>query len=454
MSEPIAQVNPKDKVECPICGTIGNWVNVDEYRLKPGGMEICTKCGFVTYPEIVAKNEELKQFYRKEYRPGPTVQNLFTGNRKLHYHAEFLGDLLEQWKKEGRKAKVFEVGAAFGMFLNWFKRSVPKSEVSGSELTLAFRRVAYHQYGVELAEEFDTSKQYDLIASYKVAEHIAYIDKELRNYALALKPTGFLYISVPTWFHSMTNFGVDGFSLDYYYDKNHINVWTRKLFETLLAKSGLEIVKENHVYYDATYLCKRNDEMMKKEPQYEAMEEIIDRMSRIHKASFLYDESKFEEAIAVFPNYPEAHIAKYEKNRQSLHALGFDGIEKAHLMPAQAACPDSHKIAFHCADLAMRYESLDKALVYLDIAQQRKPGDPASLISIANCYRQMANKQTDPNLALELINESHGLAKTLHQVSLQHSHESITWMFQDEAKMPMPSEFKKAEPKKEIPDAP
>lgn len=436
----------KQEVSCPICATKGNWLNVDEYRLKASGMEICQTCGFVTYPEIVAKNEELKQFYRKEYRPGPSVQNLFTGNRKLHYHAAFLGETMDLWKKEGRKPEVFEIGAAFGLFLHWFHNNVPKSKVSGSELTLSMRRVAYHQYGINLVEEFDTSKEYDLISSYKVAEHIPFIDQELRKYALALKPTGFLYISVPTWFHSMTNFGLDGFSLEYYYDKNHVNVWTRKLFETLLAKAGLEIVKENHVYYDATYLCKRNDELMSKAPEYEKVEEIIDKMDRIHRASLAYDGSEFAKAMELFPAYPEAHIANYEKNRNALHAIGFDGIERDILLPAVKACPDNHKISYFCADLAMRYDQFDKALNYLEVAQKQKPGDPASIVALGNCYRAMANKQSDVNQALGLISESREMAKTLHRLSLQHSFEAISQIFADEAKLPMPGEIEPVTP--------
>lgn len=440
MSEPIAKTNPKNEVSCLICGSVGQWINVDEYRMKPAGMEICKTCGFVTYPEIVAKNEELKQYYRKEYRPGPTVQALFTGNRKLHYHAEFLAETIELWNKEGRKPEVFEVGAAFGLFLHWFRLQVPKANVSGSELTLPFRRVAYHQYKIWLGEEFDSSKKYDLIASYKVAEHIPFMDVELRRYAEALKPSGFLYISVPTWFHQMTNFGVDGFSLDYYYDKNHINVWTRKLFETLLAKCGLEIIKSDHVFYDSTYLCKRNDELMKKAPEYESVEEIIDKMGRIYKASFLYDETKFEEAIEMFPNYPEAHIAYYEKNRAKFHPLGFAGIEKQVILPAIAACPDTHKISYFAADIAMRYDDFDKALEYLDLAARQKPGDPASLVAVASCYRILAQRQTDPKQVVELYESARNIAKTLQRVSIQHSLEALTWIFADEAKIPIPGE--------------
>lgn len=436
---------PQDKVvkypvACPLCGS-SEWVNVDEYRLKAEGMCLCLKCGFITYPEIVLKSEELKEFYRKEYRPGPTVQNLFTGQRKLHYHAHFLKDLFDQWKKEKRNLpEVFEVGAAFGLFLNWVREQIPKAKLSGSELTLSMRRVAYWHHDVNLTEDFDDSKKYDLIASYKCLEHIPFPEKELRRYALALKDEGFLYVSVPTWFHSMTNFGLDGFSPDVYYDKNHVNVWTRKLFETLLKKCGLEVVKADYVYYDSTYLCRRNDELMKEEPQYEASAEVIDLLSRVKKAWLNFDMGLFDEALACFPAYPDAQIATYEKNRQAWDKKGWEEIEKGVINRAREVLPNSQKIVFFCADLCMRYGRWEQALDLLGISQKMRPGDAHTIIAAGQCYRNLAQATTDPKKRIQWLSQSIELMKHLQQISLQHQHEGFTWMFTDQSNIPMPGE--------------
>ena len=426
-------------ISCLICGE-SKWANVDEYRLKPDGMCMCEKCGFVTYPAIIAKSEELKEYYRKEYRPGPSVANVFTGQRKLHYHANFLNDLLLEWKKKHIKPVVFEVGAAFGMFLKWISDNVKDAKVYGSELTLSFRRVAFHEYNIPLAEEFDDTKKYDLIASYKVAEHMAHADKEIRRYAEALKSDGHVYISVPIWFESMSNFGADGFTLDYYYDKNHVNVWTRKNFETLLKKCGLEIVKEDHVYYDSTYLCKRNDEMMKVEPVYDEPTRILDCLSRIKKSSIAFDSGKFSEAVSIFATYPDAHIGSYEHARKQWHEKGFEAIEKEVMAPALAACPNSQKITYFCADLCMRYEQLDKALEYLNKCIVQKPGCASSLNALAHCYRGMAQKTKDKAQKEQLLIQARDIGRHVNQISLQHSTESISWIFADEAKIPMPGE--------------
>jgi SAM-dependent methyltransferase len=253
-------------MRCPVCET-NKWTNVDHLRIAAKGMHICDNCGFVSYPKAYKTEDEIKAHYETNYRQCPSVQNAFTGQKKLHIHSAFLTPLLKEWKDKGFKDPVIgEVGAAYGMFLNWIRGHFPEADISGTEYTRSYRRNAWWEYGIKLDVDFDLTKKYDLITSFKVAEHQLDIDLRLREYAQALKPEGFLYISVPLWFHRMTNFGAEGFDLEYYYDKNHINVWTRDHFEYLLSKAGLEIIRTDEWLYDSTYLCKRNDAVIGTKP--------------------------------------------------------------------------------------------------------------------------------------------------------------------------------------------
>ncbi len=430
-------------VDCPICGK-HEWVSVDEYRHKAEGMKLCTHCGFCTYPDIVANQDKLKEHYRSEYRQNqaPSSAHVFTGQRKLHYHAHFLNDLFVEWKKRNLTAPaVFEIGAAFGMFLNMVKGTFKNAKVAGSELTRSFRRVAYHEHGIEPGEDFDDSRKYDLIATYKVLEHQPNPDKELRRYALALKDDGHLYISVPTWFHTMSNFGTSGFTLDYYYDKNHINVWTRKLFETLLKKSGLEVVKANYVFYDSTYLCKRNDALMELPLELEAPTEIVAKLGKIKKAFELADNQDFDAALREFPCYPDAIVASYEHKRKQYHALGWDGIVREAITPALALMPDNQRILAWAADLHIRYEKYQEALELLNRLLLAKPGDPEGMNAIGTCLRELAHRQQDPKEKIRLLFEARNIYRELQKQSLQHVHECITWIFAIDAQIPMPSEL-------------
>lgn len=432
---------------CSICDSVGKWRNVDEFRYKKSGMNVCLTCGFVTYPEIQQKSNDLTEYYREEYREAPSVNNIFSGERKLHYHSIFLQGVFKKWKDQKKdNPQVLEIGSAFGMFLQWFKSAVPGAVLHGTELTLTFRRVAYQMYGILLSEWPDFSKKYDLICSYKVAEHIPNIDVELLKYKEALVPDGMLYISVPTWFGTMNNFGLSGFSLEYYYHKNHINVWSKNLFETLLKKVGLRVVVHNDTYYDDTYLCVRDDSLMKEKPVYDDIELRLSQLDRINQAARHFDVGEFKEAIKVWPDFPDAHVNCYEQTRgqkakeglgkteQLSHAIGM------HLDPALKACPKSSFLRNFVADLYMRYEQYPEALKALEASLELKPNDPQALVALHHCYRQMwakAGTEADKN---KFLKEAIEVLKYLKQTSMQMSFDAMTWLMQDYSQIELPVE--------------
>jgi 2-polyprenyl-3-methyl-5-hydroxy-6-metoxy-1,4-benzoquinol methylase len=434
------------KVRCPICTEVGQWKSVDQYRYKPSGMSLCTSCGFVSYPETLSKTARLKDFYREEYRDAPSVNNLYTGERKLHYHGEFLHTLFEQWEKDGiKEPAVCEIGAAFGMWLDWMKKAIPGAKLFGTELTTSMVRNAFHLYGLRLTDDIDESVQYDLIASYKVAEHQPNIDHELKKYAKLLKPGGRLYISVPTWFGRMSNFGVEGFSLEYYYHKNHINAWTQKLFEGLLARCGFEVVQENHTFYDDTYLCVVNEEkkslpMVKEDPA--AIEKSL---AAIHEAAKAFDCGEYERAVAAWPNFPEAHALNYEMNRQKLHSQGFEWILENIGARALTACPKSVRALLLNADICMRYNQWEKALEFLNQTLDWKPNDGTTLMNVAHCFRQIAQLTPGPE-RIRMVKEARNVMKVVSSVSQQTKPEALSWMMQDNARIPTPWE-QAAQPK-------
>lgn len=425
--------------QCPICDH-SDWKNVDEFRLRPVGMAMCTHCGFVTYPDICLKEQDLTKYYQHDYRTAPAVDNLYAGERKLHYHGAFLEDLFRQWKTEKFEApRILEIGAAFGMVLSWIRTIFPKAELYGTELTLSFRRNAYWLFSLFLSEKPDYSKKYDLIISYKVAEHIPQIDKELRKSVEALSDKGVLYISVPTWFNEMVNFGKSGFDLEYYYDTNHVNVWSKNLFEQLLKKVGLEIVKENHATYGNTYLCKRNDALMSEPRTYDNPEETLQNLKKVIDAGKAAMEGRFEEAIAIWPNFPEAHVNFYETRRSKVHQGGFLEIMKNFVEPATKACPNSAQITNFAADLCMRYEQFEPALEYLKKTLDIKANDPSALIAMGHCFRHMAAKCGTED-QLKLIHEARQVMQYIEKTSQQCKPDAITWLMQDNARVPMPNE--------------
>lgn len=435
-------------MRCIICDSTDKWENVDAYRYKKEGMAICNGCGFISYPDKT--KEKLIVHYRgKGYRPPPTAINLYQGQRKIHYHQEFLMEpVLKKWKDSGKKDPcVFEVGAAMGMVLAWLKniRSpeglfFPEIDVNGSELTLSYRRNAYHEYGIALQEDFDDSKKYDLIMSYKVAEHMLDVDKELIRYKKALKEDGFLYISVPTWFNRLHNFGSNGFAIEYYYAPEHVNVWSRMHFEWLLeSKCGFKIVKRNYSYYDDTYLCiaASENEPVRSIESLPKPSLVKEWLGRIKKADELMQKKYFLEALEQWPNFPITRTAVYEYKKKEHHDKGgLKYIMKEVIEPWIKIDPDSYDVYSLAADIHMRYNAYKEALKYLEKCLYLRPRDVRALMDLSSCFRSLAKASLDPKEKVYFTMESRKALLFLKDSHLELMGQALTGIYSDNAEIP------------------
>lgn len=431
-------------MRCLVCDK-NDWENVDRFRLKQEGMSLCKFCGFVSYPAKWQEKEKVLEFYRKQYRAAPTVDNLYQGQRKLNYHAEFLNaPVIDVWKQAKKEDPVIcDIGAAYGLVLGWFKKLFPKADLNGTELTLSYRRNAYHEFGVELTEDFDESKTYDFISSYKVAEHMLDVDLELKRYRFALKPDGFLYISVPTWFNRLHNFGATGFSIEYYYAPAHVNVWTREHFEALLKKVGFKIILENHAYYDDTYLCIPCEPEAVKFESLPSPDKIKEWMEKIKIADECCQKKNFQAAIDYWPNFPVARRALYEYHRKELHDSGIEEIIAKIVKPWIELDPDSNEAWTLGADLYMRYGQYEKGLRYLKEALTRKPKCEAILTAIGNCYRELAKRCNDADQSVRYTIDARNIMRFLKDSNLSAFGTGTTWIYNDNANIPMPCEVKR-----------
>jgi len=406
-----------------------NWENVDSMRIKPQGMSICKTCGFLSYPDKYKSIEEIKKYYNADYRNPPNSGNFFSGQKKLNYHHAFLSEYFERWSKK-EKFVVCDVGAAFGMFLTWFKSVLPNAELHGTEWDTAYRRNAYHEYGLKLTEDFDDTKKYDMIALYKVAEHQMDFDLYLKKYIDCLNEDGVIYISVPVWFDMFYNFGPCNNDIEYYYHPDHINQWTRKIFQSILKKCGLKIIKENFTLYDDTYMCIKGEVLPFECDDYQ---EIKKKMLAIKQSYMAFSEKKYKDSIEFYQSNPLAWKANYELNRKTFHELGMPKIEE-YINQAIAACPNSAEIVAMCADIMMRYSNWERSIGHWRDALNMRPGAAAYLSNIANCLRKLYEQTKDEKYIIEARNVCRIIAKN----SMEHLPESLNWIYNDNAKISIP----------------
>jgi SAM-dependent methyltransferase len=337
-----------------------------------------------------------------------------------------------------------------GLLPKMIRDSFPDAEVYGTEWADNFKKHAYYEYNVLLTDDIDTTKKYDLISSYHVAEHQCDFDKELKRYVDCLKDDGYIYLSTPTWFHTMHNVSIAGWDTDqhlgieYYYHPDHLNVWSRNHLRFLIASAGLIIEKENLWYYDDTLLLRkpRAGETITM-PELEGPSVIKKQMNKIKKASDYFIDGKFNEALKVFPSFPKAWVMGYETQRKELHEKGFDYIENNWLKPATEACPNISEVFSFAADICKRYEQFEKSVWYIEQALHRKPKAPAYIHALGICLLLWALKGTELDRKQKCLLDARNLFQFLANTSIEFFSEAQSLIMQCHAHFPLIDENNK-----------
>lgn len=315
-------------MQCYVCGET-NWHSMPkEVNHQKRNFQVCMTCGNMAYNIEPQEENELREFYRKDYRSAPTTINLITTTHKLNYIKIFLADFL----KDKKGLMVGDIGCATGYLVNWFAMNGHKA--TGSEWTINYRRFCEHFYGIPITEELETKHKYDLLVMYHTLEHFAQPDKKIEHYMSLLKDGGHMLISCPKWLDTIEEFGGGEWkSIDHYFHPNHINIFTETSIKNLFRRFGLKIVKEDHLQYGQTYLLQKGgpiEEIVKEDWQ-----EIEKQVLKIKEASELYAKKDFKGATTVWPKFVEAWtnliFNVYTKEPESQEDLFKEAFEKSGL---------------------------------------------------------------------------------------------------------------------------
>lgn len=269
---------------------------------------ICQVCGNCAHLKEPADEQKMLDYYRKEYRAAPDYRNLVTTAHKQFYIQLFLAEFLTKAKTEKRVLVCGDVGSATGYIPNFLRRNGHKA--TGCELTLTFRRFSEHFYGIPLTEELETKHKYDLITIYHVLEHMIEPDKKLAHYVSLLSDGGHIMVSTPEWFYTLEESSGKAFEgFEGFFAKDHINLFSKQSIHNLFSKCGLVIEKEDHIQYGQTYLLRKAVPNEKTEIiLHENPVTVEENLWKQKKASDLFMQKKFREAIDMWPCFPDAWL--------------------------------------------------------------------------------------------------------------------------------------------------
>jgi 2-polyprenyl-3-methyl-5-hydroxy-6-metoxy-1,4-benzoquinol methylase len=229
--------------KCVVCGSseFEQLATTDRYgfHYRPG---ICKTCGNVQQIEYY-KPEILKMFYANYYsyiyRDGVTLDQTFAkqqrkGREILSYCAMVIPT----------QGSVLDIGCSCGGVLSIFKQK--GYECSGCDYDknyLEFGRskgLRLYDGGIE---GLPPAKLYDLIILRHVLEHIPDPIDFLSGIIPLLKPSGHIYIEVPS-IENVVDGGYD-FNFSAYFQNAHFIHFTAHSLKNLASLSGLQIIKSN-----------------------------------------------------------------------------------------------------------------------------------------------------------------------------------------------------------------
>lgn len=368
---------------CYICDA-ENWHSMDDGGVKFNSqreLRVCKGCGNIAFRVEPEDEVKVLDYYRKSYRPAPNHTNLITTTRKLNYMMtpHMLGGFLD-----GKKGLVCgDIGSAIGYLPAQLRRMGHRA--TGSELTVTYRRMSEHFYGIPLTEEIEPKHRYDLLIMYHVLEHLIVPDKKLEKYVPLLKEDGRFFIATPEWLDALDQWSGEGIQgVEHHFHKDHINVFTRQSILNLFHKSGLVPETEDHITYGQTYMLRR----VKSGEQAPAMvaedwRGQVDKLKRAREGLALFMKRDFEKARELFPKFPEAWI------NLIMGVYGKDPIKQRDMWDELLAlCPSNFRVRQIYAVWCYQHTKYDEALKNLQWVMQYRPNED-SLYRIGETLQAM-----------------------------------------------------------------
>jgi 2-polyprenyl-3-methyl-5-hydroxy-6-metoxy-1,4-benzoquinol methylase len=358
---------------CYVCDA-DSWHSLGDIN-KARELRVCKSCGSAAYRVEPEEELKMRDFYRREYRPDPTIANLITTTHKQNYIKLFLTDFL----KDKANLTVADIGCATGYLVSFFRNLGHRA--TGCEYTITYRRFAEHFYGIPVTEDLEKKHKYDLLSLYHVLEHMILPDKKLAEYTACLKDDGHFFVSTPEWLDTLEeSSGGNIISFEHLFHKDHINVFTKTSLQNLFRRSALEVVKEDHVQYGQTYLLKRGEARGIVSENWETIaKQITDSKAAID----LFLAKKYADALTVWPKFPEAWMRVIFED-----AMKDPDRQAATFEEAFKVLPDNNRLRLAYATWLYMRQDYERALPAFDAIMKVRPNEDV-LMHMGWCFTHL-----------------------------------------------------------------
>lgn len=209
------------------------------------GLLACTSCGFIT-ANVALSDAELAALYGRDYFHGQEYADYEAEERSLRENFRRRITVLQRQIGDFAKARLFEIGCAYGFFLDEVKGDV--ATASGMDISADAVAEGVRRFGVEarcgdyLATEI--GQDHDVVAMWDTIEHLGRPDLFLAKAARDLRPGGHIAITTGDIGSAFARFR--GRRWRMIHPPTHLHYFSAATLSALLERSGFEVVHVSH----------------------------------------------------------------------------------------------------------------------------------------------------------------------------------------------------------------
>lgn len=230
--------NLRDKTNCLVCdGAYG------ASRLP--GLKQCVACGFVT-ADMSLSDDELGALYGEDYFHGEEYRNYISEKDSLKDNFRRRIKTLHELIPGLGDKSVFEIGCAYGFFLDEVKEDV--ASAAGIDISVEGTRHARDVLGVDAMTgsylAHPVGEQVDLVAMWDTVEHLPRPDLFIAHASRHVRNGG--HIAVTTGDIASFNARMRGKHWRMIHPPTHLHYFSVATLTRLLERNGFEVVHASH----------------------------------------------------------------------------------------------------------------------------------------------------------------------------------------------------------------
>jgi 2-polyprenyl-3-methyl-5-hydroxy-6-metoxy-1,4-benzoquinol methylase len=210
------------------------------HRRLPG-LSTCSTCGFVT-ADLALTAAELAALYGTDYFHGDEYADYVSEQPELRTNFRRRLDTLRKLQPPAERQRLYEVGAAYGFFLDEaasFYESVAGIDISEDAAVYAKRELGVDVVAGDYLST-DLPALVDVVCMWDTIEHLAQPREFVHKAARDVRPGGL--VALTTGDISSLNARVRGAKWRMIHPPTHLQYFSRRTLTRLLDDAGFDIV--------------------------------------------------------------------------------------------------------------------------------------------------------------------------------------------------------------------